>query len=560
MTATQEYFAAKLKLWTGMFLMIYCVTHYLNHSIGIFGLNAVDYIRSIFLFFWRNPVMNYFLPGVAVIHIYLSLSRVIRMASFRGFKRHEWFQLIAGILTVPALALHVSGTKIAHIFYGIDDTYTFFSADIGDYIDIIIFNLLMLLVWIHGYIGVKYWMKVNSTYQRYLNKIEMFFFILPILALVGLISIFRESNLNQLIDPRYKEKVFSSSNPENVDLDKVTENTIMYFVIPYLLLILLLFTGRFIYFKIKRRNNSIQISYPGGAVSKIFPGMSILEASLDAGIPHAHVCGGRGRCSTCRIRVDQGLDQLEPARQNERRVLRGIGAPENIRLACQAFPKNDLNVSPLLAHDANFLEATSEKKYIHGSDRELCIMFTDLRAFTKMSEKKLPYDVVFILNQYFKLMGEVIENHGGYLDKFIGDGTMALFGIEEGPKEGSRNAILAARQMNDELKKLNERLIHDLPFPLKMGIGIHSGNVIFGKMGYKHAKNLTAVGDAVNTASRLESLTKEFKCQLIISKYTYELSDYQFNPLEEDSVKIIGRDEMLDVIKIKDTSMVEIIQ
>jgi adenylate cyclase len=288
--------------------------------------------------------------------------------------------------------------------------------------------------------------------------------------------------------------------------------------------------------------------------------MSILEASLDAGIPHAHVCGGRGRCSTCRIRVDQGLDQLEPARQNERRVLRGIGAPENIRLACQAFPKTDLNVSPLLAHDANFLEATSEKKYIHGSDRELCIMFTDLRAFTKMSEKKLPYDVVFILNQYFKLMGEVIENHGGYLDKFIGDGTMALFGIEEGPKEGSRNAILAARQMNDELKKLNERLIHDLPFPLKMGIGIHSGNVIFGKMGYKHAKNLTAVGDAVNTASRLESLTKEFKCQLIISKNTYELSDYQFNPLEEDSVKIIGRDEMLDVIKIKDTSMVEIIQ
>ena len=241
-------------------------------------------------------------------------------------------------------------------------------------------------------------------------------------------------------------------------------------------------------------------------------------------------------------------------------MLRGIGAPENIRLACQAFPKIDLNVSPLLAHDANFLEATSEKKYIHGSDRELCIMFTDLRAFTKMSEKKLPYDVVFILNQYFKLMGEVIENHGGYLDKFIGDGTMALFGIEEGPKEGSRNAILAARQMNDELKKLNERLIHDLPFPLKMGIGIHSGNVIFGKMGYKHAKNLTAVGDAVNTASRLESLTKEFKCQLIISKNTYELSDYQFNPLEEDSVKIIGRDEMLDVIKIKDTSMVEIIQ
>ena len=384
----------------------------------------------------------------------------------------------------------------------------------------------------------------------------MLFFLLPILSFVGVISMFRESNLNLLIDPKYKEKVFNSSNPENVDLDKLTEDTIMYFVIPYLFLIIILFTGRFIFFKIKRRNNSIQISYPEGIISKIFPGMSILEASIDAGIPHAHVCGGRGRCSTCRIRVDKGLDQLEPPRQKEKRVLRGIGAPENVRLACQAFPKIDLNVSPLLAHDANYKENASEQKYIHGSDREICIMFTDLRAFTKMSEKKLPYDVVFILNQYFKLMGEIIENHGGYLDKFIGDGTMALFGIEEGPKEGSRNAIMAASQMNVELKKLNERLIHDLPFPLKMGIGIHSGDVIFGKMGYKHAKNLTAVGDAVNTASRLESLTKEFKCQLIISKYTYELSDYQFNTIEEDSVKIIGRDEMLDVVKIENTSMV----
>ena len=170
MTATQEYFATKLKLWSGMFLMFYCVTHYMNHSIGIFGLNAVDYIRDIFLFFWRNTFMNFFLPGVAIIHIYLSLSRVIMMASFRGFRRHEWFQLIAGILTVPALALHVTGTKIAHIFYGIDDTYTYFSVGITDYIDIIIFNLLMLLVWLHGYIGVKYWIKLNSAEIFYTVK------------------------------------------------------------------------------------------------------------------------------------------------------------------------------------------------------------------------------------------------------------------------------------------------------------------------------------------------------------------------------------------------------
>ena len=551
MTATQEYFATKLKLWTGMFLMFYCVTHHMNHSLGIFGLTVVDYAREYFLLFWRNPVISFFLLFTLVIHIIFSLLRVIKMASFKGFQSHEWFQLITGILTVPLLAIHITTTGIAHRFYGVEDTYTFWTSPGLDYFEIFFFNFIMLFIWLHGYIGIKFWMKVNSNYQKYLRQADIFFLIIPLLSIVGQISIFRESDLKGFFDTEYKEKILKFSNPENIDLNVLLENTIIYFVLPYLLSIMVLFGYRFYYFKIKRRNNSIKVSYPDGGVSNIFPGMNILDASLEAGIPHAHVCGGRGRCSTCRIRIDQDLTQLEPPRQNERRILRSIGAPENIRLACQAYPKIDLNVSPLLSADANFQESYFEQKYTYGSDREICILFADLRAFTKMSEKKLPFDIVFILNQYFKLMGQIIENNGGYLDKFIGDGTMALFGIEEGPKEGSRNAINAATKMNHELKKLNESLINDLPFPLKMGIGIHTGNVIIGKMGYKHAKNLTAVGDAVNTASRLESLTKELKSQIIISKYTFELSEHQIKDLEEDTVNIVGKNDLFDIIKIR---------
>ena len=552
MTATQEYFATKLKLWTGMFLMFYCVTHHMNHSLGIFGLTVVDYAREYFLLFWRNPVISFFLLFTLVIHIIFSLLRVIKMASFKGFQSHEWFQLITGILTVPLLAIHITSTGIPHRFYGVEDTYTFWTSPGLDYFEIFFFNFIMLFIWLHGYIGIKFWMKVNSNYQKYLRQADIFFLIIPLLSIVGQISIFRESDLKGFFDTEYKEKILKYSNPENIDLNVLLENTIIYFVLPYLLSIMVLFGCRFYYFKIKRRNNSIKVSYLDGGVSNIFPGMNILEASLEAGIPHAHVCGGRGRCSTCRIKIDQDLTQLEPPRQNERRILRSIGAPENIRLACQAYPKIDLNVSPLLSADANFQESYFEQKYTYGSDREICILFADLRAFTKMSEKKLPFDIVFILNQYFKLMGQIIENNGGYLDKFIGDGTMALFGIEEGPKEGSRNAINAATKMNDELKKLNESLINDLPFPLKMGIGIHTGNVIIGKMGYKHAKNLTAVGDAVNTASRLESLTKELKSQIIISKYTFELSEHQIKDLEEDTVNIVGKNDLFDIIKIRD--------
>ena len=232
MTATQEYFATKLKLWTGMFLMFYCVTHHMNHSLGIFGLTVVDYAREYFLLFWRNPVISFFLLFTLVIHIIFSLLRVIKMASFKGFQSHEWFQLITGILTVPLLAIHITTTGIAHRFYGVEDTYTFWTSPGLDYFEIFFFNFIMLFIWLHGYIGIKFWMKVNSNYQKYLRQADIFFLIIPLLSIVGQISIFRESDLKGFFDTEYKEKILKYSNPENVDLNVLLENTIIYFVLP----------------------------------------------------------------------------------------------------------------------------------------------------------------------------------------------------------------------------------------------------------------------------------------------------------------------------------------
>src|SRR5690606_12379662 len=110
-----------------------------------------------------------------------------------------------------------------------------------------------------------------------------------------------------------------------------------------------------------------------------------------------------------------------------------------------------------------------------------------------------PYDVVFVINQYFGAMGRAIESSGGRLDKFIGDGVMALFGVERGLEAGCRDAVAAARAMAEALRQLNQHLRHDLREPLRMGIGIHAGPAIVGEMGYRAATSLTAIGDAVNT-------------------------------------------------------------
>lgn len=247
-------------------------------------------------------------------------------------------------------------------------------------------------------------------------------------------------------------------------------------------------------------------------------GATLLDASCGAGIPHASVCGGRGRCSTCRVRVGAGRDRLLAPSDAEARVLARIGAAPTTRLACQTRPLADIEITPLLAATAGPRQARAASRHHQGEEREVAVLFADLRGFTALAEHRLPYDVVFVLNRYFAAMGTAVEESGGRVDKFIGDGVMALFGVDRDVETGCRDALAAARRMIEHLEDLNRSLENDLDRPLRIGIGIHCGSVILGEMGYGRATAMTAIGDSVNTASRLEALTKEFKAELVLSE------------------------------------------
>ncbi len=212
-------------------------------------------------------------------------------------------------------------------------------------------------------------------------------------------------------------------------------------------------------------------------------------------------------------------------------MLARIGATPGIRLACQVRPTHDLAVVPLLPASAGPAEGQVRINPGHGIEREVAVLFADLRAFTRMAEGRLPYDVVFVLNQYFKAMGGVIEQQGGRIDKFIGDGVMALFGLERGPEDACLQALSAARAMAAALARLNRRLEHDLREPLQIGIGLHVGPVILGHMGYGRAATLTAIGDTVNVASRLETLTKELEVELVVSSRLAEAAGVDLGAL-----------------------------
>ncbi len=315
----------------------------------------------------------------------------------------------------------------------------------------------------------------------------------------------------------------------------------------FLGLLITVVAARLIRAALERRRGVFHLIYPDGRRVRVSTGSTILEASRSAAIPHAQVCGGRGRCSTCRVRCGDGFDTLDQPSDDEQKVLDRVGAPPRVRLACQTRPSRDLEVTPLLPPTATPRDGGDQQAAMQGSEQEIDILFADLRGFTKLSEKKLPYDVVFLLNRYFRAMGLAIESAGGQVDKFIGDGVMALFGVNTGPERGCREALAGARAMGEALEELNATLNSDLDEPLRIGIGIHTGPVIVGEMGYGGAVSITAIGDAVNTASRLEALTKELQCQLIVSADVEEKSGAELSAFPSREIEVRGREEPLTI-------------
>jgi len=251
----------------------------------------------------------------------------------------------------------------------------------------------------------------------------------------------------------------------------------------------------------------------------------ILQASLTAGINHKHICGGRARCSTCRVLISEGLQNCRPRNKKEAMLAKIKGFSPEIRLACQTTAENNITLRRLILDDEDISQAIHEgRANINqvGRETDVAILFSDIRSFTSFSEKALPYDIIHILNRYFETIGEVIDHHGGYIDKYMGDGIMVIFGLDSQFKENPAVlAMNAAEKILLSLKDFNKYLETKFDHQFRIGIGIHTGNVIVGNLGYSKKKEFTAIGDTVNTASRIESVNKLAKTSVLVSETTY---------------------------------------
>ncbi|WP_341704515.1 adenylate/guanylate cyclase domain-containing protein [Ferrovibrio sp.] len=512
---------SRAKLASGLVLFTYLVLHLANHALGLVSLPAMEAGAALFKALWRSWPGTIALYTAAALHPLLALFNWIRRGHYRGIPWQGWTQLLLGLCIPVMLVDHAVGTRAVHSAFDLNDSYAFVL--IAQFVESpmtgLRMNLLILIAWFHGCIGVYYWLRMKPLFDRCWPALFAIALLLPMLAMLGYLSGGRQV-MQLLQDPEWRAGFRAGLNwPGDVAYSFAARaNMIAYEVIAALLACGIALRG--LIALLHSRRAGLTITYPDGRRYRGAAGsMSVLEASRAIGYPHASVCGGQGRCSTCRVRVTgPGAAALPPPDTAEQKVLERIMAPPGVRLACQIRPQDDIAVIPMLPAGVPPKVVYGAASHAQGSERRIAILFADLRGFTKLSESRLPYDVVFLLNQYFKAMGEAVDSAGGRLDKFIGDGVMALFGIEDGPDEGCRRALDAARRMGAGLARLNEALQADLGLELKIGIGIHCGPAIVGEMGHGGAMHLTAIGDAVNTASRLESATKEFGAELVVSE------------------------------------------
>jgi adenylate cyclase len=535
----------RLRLLSGLVMLAYVTMHLANHAVGLISLKAMEDVLWYIFRIWTNRPAQLLLYGSFLVHYTLALYALWQRRTLR-LRLSELSQIVLGFAIPLLLVRHVVATRISDSFFHTDVGYYAYllwvyfvrSPDHG-----FVQMLVLVVAWAHAMIGLHFWLRVRPWYARLQPAALVVAVLVPVLSLLGAIEAGRQV-IALAADPGWTREAFTLPPAETQRaLETITE-ILGWFFAGVVAVVLLARLARRAW---RRRRGLVRIGYPDGRVVEVTPGTSVLEASRLAGIPHASVCGGRGRCSTCRVRVRGEIRSIDPPAEDELRVLRRIGATSNVRLACQLRPRGAVEVTPLLPPFAHAADGRRRVDFAQGSEREIAILFADIRGFTALSEGRLPYDVVFVLNRYFAAMGRAVEAVGGHVDKFIGDGIMALFGIERGAQAGCREALAAARLMSERLPELNASLRAELDRPLRIGIGIHCGPTIVGEMGYGNAAAITAIGDAVNTASRLESLTKNFACELVVSEEVVSRAGLDLSAFPQREMEIRGKREMLVV-------------
>jgi adenylate cyclase len=538
----------QVRLVCGLVLFSYVTSHFLNHALGNISVEAMEIGVDYHTAFWQFLPVAIVLYTAAFLHMGLGIWALYQRREFR-WRAIEPLQLVLG-LSIPLLVLsHIIGVRLGQTLFDHEklypqELYAFWVATPRRGVQIAV---VLTVAWVHGCIGLHFWLRMKPFYKRAAPFLLAAAVLVPSLALLGyyqggrhIVAASRDAEWRAInLSAR---KVGTAA--EQQTLDKIINRSLTFYL-GLLALALLARAGRELH---ERRGGMISLSYGNGKTVRVPKGLSVLEASLRCNVPHASVCGGRARCSTCRIRVIGDHSELPEPSQREAFVLHRVGTSDpSIRLACQLRPTGDLSFFQLFTPSTASASAHASQPARIGQERYLVSLFVDMRGSTQLAEKRLPFDTVFIVNRFLAAVSQAVISCGGQPNQFVGDGMLALFGLASPPEEACRGALRAAAMIAANVAELNEFLAHDLREPIRFGIGIHGGEVIVGDIGYRDHMVFTALGDAVNVAARLQDMTKSLSCEAVVSEEVCTTAHVVIADLPSQEVAIRGRAEPMAV-------------
>src|SRR5229473_1936832 len=545
----------QIRLGCGLVLFAYLVSHFLNHALGNISMDALAAGVYYHAGFWQFLPVAIVFYTAALVHTGLGIWALYERRQFR-WKAIEPLQLVLG-LSIPALIItHLAGVRLGQTLFGHEKLYpqVLFAYWIVWPLKMWLMYAVMIIAWVHGCIGLYFWLRMKAFYQRAAPFLLAAVVLVPTLALLGLYQGGRS-----VVDSDSVEWRAENLSPRQVGTpleQAVLQSIEEYFLIGYLGLLGLVLLARGARALNERRGGMITLSYGNGRTVRVPKGLSVLEASLRNNVPHASVCGGRARCSTCRIRVIGDCSSLPKPSKREAFVLNrvGAGADPAIRLVCQLRPNADLSFFQIFMPHVTAASLRKAGSVRIGQERYLVSMFIDMRGSTTLAEHRLPFDTVFIVNRFLSAVSQAVIECGGQPNQFVGDGQLALFGLATDPQTACRQALKAAAMIAANVDELNLFLKHDLREPIQFGIGIHAGEVIIGDIGYRDHMVFTALGDAVNVAARLQDMTKSLACEAIISEEVRVTAGLGADGLPEQEVAIRGRTEPMIVRTVTNAS------
>lgn len=556
--AASRAFLRRLRLWTGLTLFLYATMHLLNQAFGIRSIEAMEMASRVLFQPWQSLPGRVLLYGGLAIHAALGLRALYRRRHLR-LPAVDAVQLAFGLAIPAVLFAHAGAIAYLKGVYGarIDFDKTVYALWVASpEVGLPRQFLLIIVVWIHGCIGVRAWLRGRSWYPRSVPILMSLATLLPVLAVLGFINAGLDmrdlaAQGAEALRPGLHDLPGSPAAAAAAEANAVANR----FTMGYLALLAGIFILRMARDWHAARFDSVRITYPGGRVVSVPAGFSVLEASRWSAIPHASVCGGRGRCSTCRVEVTAGGETLPAPAGDEQRLLRRIGAPPSVRLACQIRPERDLAVVPLVHSTTaaqlpkgRFGPVTAARR-----EAEVAALFVDLRQSTRLADDRLPYDTFFIVERYIKAVSSAVRASGGHVTNIAGDGVMSVFGTDGPTHDAARDAFRAALRLWEGIDALNEELRQELNEPLRIGIGLHVGVAVVGTEWTGGLEGMPFLGDTGNVAARLEAQTKQLSATLIASKEAVLMAAGEPHAFTFAPVMLAGKQDPIEVLCFRDS-------